>query len=278
MNTSKNSLGKLIKEARKIKSERTATRYTQELLSIDVGLSKSYIGDLEYGRYTPSYELLIKISKACNLPFSFFAVYTDHIIKHIETTYPNSDFKDNIQIINYYKNCVGYTFNYESVINGFYNEIKINTFTGSFEEYCALGLERIPQSAYDTDTKIEIQKNLNVDYYFGEVPIGHIVYKYDLDSRYTYSAFPASDDSMNLSKIAKGDLVIIRMQNSFKDGEILAIKINNTEDVIRRAYKTNTTITLIPTSSNSTYEPIILDESEVQIVGKVVRAITKIGG
>lgn len=276
LNTSKNSLGKLIKDARKIKSKRTTTRYTQDLLSKDVGVSISYIGDLECGRFTPSYELLIKISKACNLPFTFFAIYNEHIIKRIETKFPNSDFKDNIEIINYYKNSVGYNYEHEFQINGYYNEKKINNYTGSFEEYCSTTLDRIPQIVYDPNVKIAIHKSLNLDPYFGDVPIGDINFQYDLDAKYAYTAFPVSDDGMNLSKISKGDLVIIRRQNHFENGDIVAVKINNSEDLIRRAYKVNTTITLIPNSSVSTYEPRTLDSSEIQIIGKVVKSITNI--
>ena len=276
LNTSKNSLGKLIKDARKIKSKRTTTRYTQDLLSKDVGVSISYIGDLECGRFTPSYELLIKISKACNLQFAFFAVHDEHIIKYLETTYPDSNFKDDIEIINYCKDSVGYPYDLEFELNDFYRAKTINNYTGSFNEYCSTTPDRVPQTIYDPNIKIKILKTLNADYFWDDISIGHMVYQYDLNPRYAYTAFPASDDGMNLSKISKGDLVIIRRQNHFENGDIIAVKINNTEDLIRRAYKANTTITLIPNSSVSTYEPLTVDESEIQIIGKVVKSITNI--
>lgn len=69
---SKKHLGMLIKEARKLKSQKIGRKYTQEMLAKDLNISRGYIGDIEHGRTYPNYVLLNKISKVCEVPFSFF--------------------------------------------------------------------------------------------------------------------------------------------------------------------------------------------------------------
>lgn len=69
---SKKDLGKLIKQARKIHSERIDKRYTQQMLANDIGKSQSYIGDIESGRTYPSFAVLNEIAKACHVPISYF--------------------------------------------------------------------------------------------------------------------------------------------------------------------------------------------------------------
>lgn len=69
---SKKDLGKLIKTARKLRSEKIDKLYTQQMLANDIKASQSYIGDLESGRTYPSYVILNKIATACNVSISFF--------------------------------------------------------------------------------------------------------------------------------------------------------------------------------------------------------------
>lgn len=69
---SKKDLGKLIKEARKYKSEKINKLYTQQMLANDIKKSQSYIGDLESGRTYPSFVLLNEIADTCGVPISFF--------------------------------------------------------------------------------------------------------------------------------------------------------------------------------------------------------------
>ena len=69
---SKRDLGKLIKEARKYKSEKINKLYTQQMLANDIKKSQSYIGDLESGRTYPSFALLTEIADACGVSIGFF--------------------------------------------------------------------------------------------------------------------------------------------------------------------------------------------------------------
>lgn len=69
---SKKDLGKLIKKARKYKSQKINKLYTQQMLANAVKKSQSYIGDLESGRTYPSFTLLNEIADACGVTMNFF--------------------------------------------------------------------------------------------------------------------------------------------------------------------------------------------------------------
>lgn len=86
---SKEELGKLVKEARKIKSDKIGKRYTQIMLASDINKSQGYIGDIESGRTYPTFRVLSKIAEACEVPFSFFgSTETDTLKRIIIKTYP----------------------------------------------------------------------------------------------------------------------------------------------------------------------------------------------
>jgi transcriptional regulator with XRE-family HTH domain len=70
---SKDELGKLVKEAREIKSKKLGKRYTQVMLCKDIGKSQGYIADIESGRTYPAFKVLSKIAEACDVPFIFFS-------------------------------------------------------------------------------------------------------------------------------------------------------------------------------------------------------------
>jgi transcriptional regulator with XRE-family HTH domain len=76
---SKEEVGKLVKEARKIKSEKIGKRYTQVMLAKDIDKSQGYIGDIESGRTYPTFMVLSKIAEACSVPFSFFGTTEDEL-------------------------------------------------------------------------------------------------------------------------------------------------------------------------------------------------------
>lgn len=89
---SRKELGKIIKKARKLKSEEIGKLYTQKMLAADLGKSQSYIGDIESGRIYPNFVLLNQISEACGVSISFFdtnEALDDHI-----NTFLNSQLVD----------------------------------------------------------------------------------------------------------------------------------------------------------------------------------------
>lgn len=69
---SKIELGLLIKQARKLKSQKTKKKYSQRMLAEDIGKTQSYIGDIESGRMYPSLSVFFDIAEACEVGLSFF--------------------------------------------------------------------------------------------------------------------------------------------------------------------------------------------------------------
>lgn len=77
----------------------------------------------------------------------------------------------------------------------------------------------------------------------------------------------AKGDSMINARIEDGDLLLIREQDTFENGEIMAVMIDG-EAVLKRMYKTDGAIIL--QSENTKYPPkIIGGQSDVKIIGKL---------
>jgi transcriptional regulator with XRE-family HTH domain len=69
---SKDEMGKRIKSVREMQSEKIKNKYTQSMLADDIGVSRSYIGDIESGRIYPNYEFISKMCEVCGISLSFF--------------------------------------------------------------------------------------------------------------------------------------------------------------------------------------------------------------
>lgn len=76
-------------------------------------------------------------------------------------------------------------------------------------------------------------------------------------------------DSMNLSHIIDRQLIIIRRQEEVENGEIALILVNGEDAAIKRFYKTDTIVTLMPHSSNTEHQPRIIDlkKESVKVTG-----------
>lgn len=88
-----------------------------------------------------------------------------------------------------------------------------------------------------------------------------------------YFFLHAEGDSMNQKWIEDGDLVLIRKTHIPEDGKIVVAIIND-EATLKEYRSGENCIYLIPHSSNPIYKPIILDESDgnVMIQGIYIRA------
>lgn len=79
-------------------------------------------------------------------------------------------------------------------------------------------------------------------------------------------------DSMNLSNIVDGQLVMIRRQQEVENGEIALVLVNDETATIKKFYKSEGTVTLMPHSSNPGNPPriISLARESIKIIGKAV--------
>lgn len=82
-----------------------------------------------------------------------------------------------------------------------------------------------------------------------------------------YFLLRAKGDSMINARIIDGDLLLIRKQETFENGEIVAAIVNN-EALLKRIFKTDDNIIL--QSENPKYPPIIVtSDDDLKIVGKL---------
>lgn len=81
-------------------------------------------------------------------------------------------------------------------------------------------------------------------------------------------------DSMQKAGILDGDLVIVRQQNTARNGEIVAARIGE-EATVKRFEKRGRAVTLLP--ENDAYDPIPVDPTEpFELLGKVVGVYRRI--
>lgn len=77
----------------------------------------------------------------------------------------------------------------------------------------------------------------------------------------------AKGDSMVNARIEDGDLLLIRKQETFENGEIMAVIVDD-EAVLKRIYKSDGVIIL--QSENPKYPPkFITNKSDIRIIGKL---------
>lgn len=84
-------------------------------------------------------------------------------------------------------------------------------------------------------------------------------------------------DSMNLSRISDGDLVLVRRQDTVENGDIAVVLVDRENATIKRFYKAGSIVTLMPHSTNPEHQPIIIDcrKTNLKIIGKVIQAVIK---
>lgn len=79
-------------------------------------------------------------------------------------------------------------------------------------------------------------------------------------------------DSMNLSNIIDGQLVMIRRQKEVESGQIALVLVNDEDATIKKFYRSDNMVTLMPHSSNPDNPPRTIDltKESIKVIGKVV--------
>ncbi|MCK8823990.1 LexA family protein [Fuchsiella alkaliacetigena] len=78
------------------------------------------------------------------------------------------------------------------------------------------------------------------------------------------------DNSMMNNRIQKDDLVLVRKQSEFEDGDMLiVIPTKSNKAIVRRVYSINNN-NLILQTDNPEYKPLVLKQNEVEIIGKAI--------
>lgn len=95
----------------------------------------------------------------------------------------------------------------------------------------------------------------------------------DLNGGADYFGLRVKGDSMDASGIRDGYVVIVRKQSVVDDGEIAVVLIDMEDATLKRFYKTGSTVTLMPQSTNPAHKPQVYDltKTHIDILGKVVK-------
>lgn len=93
-----------------------------------------------------------------------------------------------------------------------------------------------------------------------------------------YFGLRVTGDSMNGSRINEGDVVIVREQPDVENGEIAVVLVDGENATVKKFYKTDTMVTLMPDSLNKEHQPRFIDitKETVKVLGKVVKVIINI--
>lgn len=77
---------------------------------------------------------------------------------------------------------------------------------------------------------------------------------------------------MPLSHIVEGQLILIRRQEEVENGEIDLVLVDGEDITIKKFYRNDSIVTLMPNSSNPEYQPRVIDikKEVVKVIGKVV--------
>ncbi len=104
----------------------------------------------------------------------------------------------------------------------------------------------------------------------------NIVDRIPVDTRlvkapHRYFFLTAKGDSMNLKGINEGDMLLIRQQNTAKEGDIVVALIND-EATVKEFSRTKNLVILKPHSKNTKHKPIIVTQ-DLMIQGIVTSVI-----
>lgn len=95
----------------------------------------------------------------------------------------------------------------------------------------------------------------------------------DLNYGAEYFALRVSGDSMNAIGINDGYLIIVRRQERVENGEVAVVMVGDEDATVKRFYATDSTVTLMPQSTNPIHQPQIYDlhHTRIKVLGKAVK-------
>jgi len=95
----------------------------------------------------------------------------------------------------------------------------------------------------------------------------------DLNGGAEYFALRVKGDSMNAIGINDGYLIIVRRQEEVENGEIAVVMVGDDDATVKRFYASDSTVTLMPQSTNPQHTPQIYDtrKTHIQVLGKVIK-------
>lgn len=95
----------------------------------------------------------------------------------------------------------------------------------------------------------------------------------DLNGGAEYFGLRVKGDSMNALGINDGYQIIVRRQEEVENGEVAVVLVGDEDATVKRFYRTDTTVTLMPQSTNPIHQPQIYDlsKTDIKVIGKVIK-------
>jgi len=135
----------------------------------------------------------------------------------------------------------------------------------------------LPKEAYKQGTVVQVPIlgiiRAGEPIYAAQNIIGHRAIEPERVKNGEYFYLRVKGDSMAGSRVMEGDLVLVRCQEEVENGEIAVVMIDRDEATLKRVYRTNGQLILQP--DNPRYQPLILDQGDVRIIGKVIEVVFK---
>lgn len=128
-------------------------------------------------------------------------------------------------------------------------------------------IKKIPVLGYVAAGKPILAEEHIIDYTYTDLE----------DNGDEYFALKVKGDSMNAARINDGDIVIVRIQPTCENGEIVVVRVDNENATVKRFFQNGNIIHLIPQSFNPEHQvqEYNLKNTKIDIIGKVVECKIK---
>lgn len=237
-----------MKLGEKIREKRKSKNMTLDQLSALTGAHTGFLSHIERGSRMPSIEMLEKIASALDTPVDYF-------LKQ------------------------------EQIRESFYKALGENLSVYPTNEYERMTINE-PELKYGIDRHEEKKEVIGIT----PVPVFDIIHAGDpirsekniigyeflsgsLIKGENYFGLKVKGDSMDKSRINDGDVVIVRKQSEVENGEIAVVLVDGENATVKKFYRADTIVSLIPDSNNNEHQPRFITKETVTVLGKVVRVI-----
>ncbi len=271
----------------RIRKYRKDRGFTQTQLAQKAGISRSYLADVEAGRYNPSLSTLFDIAAPLGVPASILLDDKEIDFSNLMSLCQRSDMTlnalakiieisgDDLNLIRSnrlpdddtmnkicdYFNC---TWDYLIGKTNVLNEIIIG------EESILLPDTNAPLNLTE---KVPILGTVAAGFplYAEQNVIGHEEVPKSFLKGAEHFFLIVKGESMTGSRIYPGDKVLIRRQPEVENGQIALVLVGNEEATLKRVKYVNGNAILYP--DNPAHEPQIYPASEVRIIGYVTQVM-----